>query len=66
MTIILKSEEIRNTANNCTILIERYADKPYFTPFWRYSYKYDGWDFFHRGSDMLLHKPSKKRLSESF
>lgn len=66
MTTILKREEIRNSDDNATITIERYADKGC-VPFWRYYCTYD-----HspraiiRGRDMLLTKPSKKRLAEQF
>ena len=66
MTIISKSETFRNTENNCTILVQQYAEKPYFVKFWSYYYKYDYMDKFVQVSKQLSTKPSKARLAKMF
>lgn len=55
MTITFKSQEY-TTASGSRLVVEKYADKPHFVPFWRYIL--DGRVI----SDQLLSRPNVKRL----
>ena len=55
MTITLEYLEY-TTERGSRLVIERYADKPYFNPLWRY--RIDGRTI----SSQLLRKPNVKRL----
>lgn len=65
MTIILKSEEFRNDADDATIVVQRYADKDS-VPMWRYFVKYDAHHLVSGCSDGLWNKPSTKWLRARF
>lgn len=55
MTITLKYKEY-TTSSGSKLVVEQYADKPRFVPFWRYIL--DGRVI----SDQLLSRPNVKRL----
>ena len=59
MTVVYKREEFE-TNGGLKMFIEEYADKPHFVKFWRYGPVGGVW------SDMLMTKPSKKRLIETY
>lgn len=59
MTVVYKREEFE-TNGGLKMVIEEYADKPNFVRFWRYGTVDHVW------SDMLLSKPRKKRLIETY
>lgn len=53
-SVVYKREEYAGRWG--VLVVEQYADKPYFNKFWRWSV--DG----VKGGDMLLRKPNIKRL----
>ena len=53
-SVVYKREE--HVGRWGVLVVEQYADKPYFNKFWRWSV--DG----VKGGDMLLRKPNVKRL----
>ena len=59
MTIVYKREEFE-TCSGTMLYIEQYAEKPHFVKFWRYGPIGGVW------SDMLITKPSKKRLIQTY
>lgn len=59
MTIVYKREEFEAGSGE-DMWIEQYAEKPHFNKFWRYGSSGRVW------SDMLLSKPNKKRLIETY
>lgn len=67
MTKVYKYEEFKSNAGQ-TLFIEQYAEKPHFTKFWRYGVVLDDGieRFCHVYSKMLLSKPNKKRLIETY
>lgn len=65
MTIILEHEEFRNSGNDATIVIERYADK-FCEPLWRYYAKYDCGYIPAKYVSGLLRKPRKSVLRNRF
>lgn len=66
MTVILKREEFRNSADDATIIVEKYQDKESSVPFWRYFIRYDRYGLISGCSDGLWHRPNKKRLQARF
>lgn len=59
MTVVYKHEEFE-AGSGTKLYIEQYGEKPHFIKFWRYGPVGGVW------SDMLLTKPSKKRLIETY
>lgn len=59
MTIVYKYEEFE-AGSGLKLYIEEYAEAPRFVRFWRYGPVGGVW------SDMLLTKPRKKRLIETY
>lgn len=59
MTVVFQREEFE-AGSGTMLYIEQYAEKPHFVKFWRYGPVGGVW------SDMLLTKPSKKRLIETY
>ena len=59
MTVVYKREEFY-AGSGIMLYIEQYAEKPHFVKFWRYGPVGGVW------SDMLMAKPSKKRLIETY
>lgn len=62
MTIVFKHEEFV-TDSGQRMFIEQYAEKPHFVKFWRYG---TAGRYGRIHNDMLLSKPRKKRLIESY
>ena len=67
MTIVYHYEAFVTNAGQ-TAFIERYADSPHFTKFWRYGVIHDdGIERFAQVyKEMLLSRPNKKRLIQTF
>lgn len=65
MTLILKHEEFRNSANDATIIVQQFVEEDR-TPLWRYYVKYDKYNFIGGCSDSLSTRPSKKWLANRF
>lgn len=59
MTIVYK-REVFEAGSGTMLYIEQYAEKPHFVKFWRYG------PVGGVLSDMLMTKPSKKRLIETY
>ena len=66
MTTILKRDEFRNNADDCTIIVEQFIEPSYNRPFWRYFVRYDRYGIIGGYSDSLLTRPSRKRLAARF
>ena len=62
MTIVKNHREY--DINGQRYFVEKYADKPHFTWFWRYGYvvKFGTVDICYKLKDQLLSRPNLKRL----
>lgn len=63
MTITLSYKRYPMT-DRYSLFIERYADKPYFTPFWRYGIVDEQTGHATPYSGMLFSRPAPKRCME--
>jgi len=66
MTTILKRDEFRNNADDCTIIVEQFIEPSYARPLWRYFARYDRYGIIGGCSDSLLTRPSRKWLAARF
>lgn len=67
MTVVYKREEFKSSSG-VDMFIEQYADSPSFVKFWRYGavWVVNGVRYSHNYGKMLLSKPRKSRLIETY